>query len=116
MEFNQIDAAADNDCTIEADPSGQGDRCFKGTCKVNWNGTELQQDVKDRSLDYFMKAFPISYLDRIEEYTNIELQGIYHNANPTLLAKGELMQVLGIRLAKTLDAKKGGAGYLLGSI
>jgi hypothetical protein len=96
-------------CTVEHDPSVQGDRRFKGICKVNWNGTELQKDVKDRTpLDYFKKAFPISYLDNIEEYTNEGLKAIYQNLNPTLLASGELLHVLGIRLAMTLDPKKGG--------
>ncbi len=50
----------------------------------------------------------IDYLDQIETFTNKELENIYQNANPTLLAEGELMHVLGIRLAMTLDPKKGG--------
>ena len=83
-------------CTVEHDPSVQGDRRFKGICKVNWNGTELQKDVKGRTLlNYFKKTFPISYLDN------------YQNLSPTILASGELMHVLGIRLAMTLDPKKG---------
>ena len=96
-------------CSVETDPSVHGDRCFKGTCKVNWNGTELQKDVKDRKpLDYFMKAFPFSYLDNITTYTNEGLDAINKNRNPKYLADGELLHILGIRLAMTLDPKKGG--------
>ena len=95
--------------SVEYDPSTQGDRRFKGVCQVNWNGTEMQTPASSRSpFFYFQKSFPMDYLQKIEEYTNKELRYIYQNANPALLADGELLHVIGIRLAMTLDPKKGG--------
>jgi hypothetical protein len=97
-------------CTsVDYDPSTQGDRRYKDVCRVNWNGTEMQTPASSRSpFFYFQKSFPMDYLQKIEEYTNKELRSIYQNANPALLADGELLHVIGIRLAMTLDPKKGG--------
>ena len=62
------------------DPSTQGDRRFKDVCRVNWNGTELQTPQISRTpLFYFKKSFPMDYLQKIEEFTNIELGHIYQN-------------------------------------
>ena len=46
---------------VDYDPSTQGDRRFKGVSHINWNGTELQTPVQNRTpITYFKKAC-ISY-------------------------------------------------------
>ena len=102
-------------CNVDTDPSLQGVNSFQDVPRVNWNGTERQTTVYNRrAIDYFFKAFPIQYLETIEEYTNKKLRTIYVNKNPSILGTNELLHVLDIRLAMALDPKKGGTKYSLG--
>ena len=88
--------------TVDTDPSVfSPDKSYRRDPEVKWN----PQEVNRSPIDYFYKAFPKSYIATILVNTNAKLAKI-SKIKP--FNESDVTRMIGIRLALTLDSKKGG--------
>ena len=79
------------------------EKSYRRDPEVIWN--PLEEKGPKEPLNYMYKAFPMTYISTILDVTNAKLTKI-SKIKP--FDRSDFIRMIGIRLALTLDSKKGG--------
>ena len=93
--------------TVDTDPSlFSTEKSYRRDPEVIWN--PLEEKGPKEPLNYMYKAFPMTYISTILDVTNAKLTKI-SKIKP--FDRSDFIRMIGIRLALTLDSKKGGLNW-----
>ena len=89
--------------TLEVDPSVNSR--YNGNARICWKGYEQLKTFDDRiALDYFWHFFPVEFMNKVVEATNVRLNELGYRKEMDL---AELYEWLGIRLYMSIEPRKG---------